>query len=168
MNMPYYIKKRIIDIVISTFMLLFLALTLLPIGWMVYSSLKDSTDIAIGKVGMRTAGIDILEIIPQEDNLMVLSADGSLNLIRAKDLTIIKHQSKKTSATSYLVEEDFIWLASANKGLLRVSREDWGKSERYRFPLKKEGRFNNKELFRRYYSKCVHHMGGILKLFRTK
>jgi len=50
--MPYYVKKRIIDIIISIVMLVFLVVTLLPIGWMVYSSLKSSTDIAIGRIGL--------------------------------------------------------------------------------------------------------------------
>ena len=50
--MPYYVKKRITDILISVVMLMFLALTLLPVGWMVFSSLKSSTDIAIGRVGL--------------------------------------------------------------------------------------------------------------------
>jgi len=49
---PYYVKKRIIDILISIVMLAFLFLTLLPVGWMVFSSLKSSTDIAIGRVGL--------------------------------------------------------------------------------------------------------------------
>ena len=71
--MPYYIRKRITDIVINLFMLGFLVLTLLPIGWMVFSSLKDSTDIAIGRVGLRRAGTEILEIVPDsEDNSNVL------------------------------------------------------------------------------------------------
>lgn len=50
--MPYYVKKRIMDICISIVMLMFLAVTLLPIGWMVFSSFKSSTDIAIGRVGL--------------------------------------------------------------------------------------------------------------------
>lgn len=50
--MPYYVKKRITDICISIIMLMFLAITLLPVGWMVFSSLKSSTDIAIGRVGL--------------------------------------------------------------------------------------------------------------------
>lgn len=52
MAMPYYVRKRITDIIISIIMLAFLALTLLPVGWMVFSSLKSSTDIAIGRVGL--------------------------------------------------------------------------------------------------------------------
>lgn len=52
MTMPYYMKKRIVDVIISIIMLLFLALTLLPVGWMVFSSFKSSTDIAIGRVGL--------------------------------------------------------------------------------------------------------------------
>jgi len=52
MAMPYYVKKRITDISVSIIMLMFLALTLLPIGWMIFSSLKSSSDIAIGRVGL--------------------------------------------------------------------------------------------------------------------
>lgn len=50
--MPYYVKKRIVDVIISIMMLIMLAVTLLPVGWMVFSSLKSSTDIAIGRVGL--------------------------------------------------------------------------------------------------------------------
>jgi multiple sugar transport system permease protein len=135
MNIPYYVRKRIQDIVISIFMLAFLALTLLPIGWMVYSSLKDSTDIAIGKVGMRTAGTDILLIRPENKNLLVLTADGGLNLYRAADLKRLKHKSYKTQATSYVVDDKYIWMASANRGLIRVSKDNFRKSKRYKFPL---------------------------------
>jgi multiple sugar transport system permease protein len=52
MKLPYYVKKRIVDVIISIVMLMFLALTLLPVGWMVFSSLKSSSDIAIGRVGL--------------------------------------------------------------------------------------------------------------------
>ena len=50
--MPYYLKKRITSIIINILMLIMLAITLLPIGWMIFSSLKSSTDIAIGRVGL--------------------------------------------------------------------------------------------------------------------
>ena len=50
--LPYYVKKRIVNIIISAIMLIMLAITLLPVGWMVFSSLKSSTDIAIGRVGL--------------------------------------------------------------------------------------------------------------------
>lgn len=139
MNIPYYVKKRITDIIISIFMLAFLALTLLPIGWMVYSSLKDSTDIAIGKVGMRRAGRDILVIKPEGEGLLVLSADGGLNRYQSQDLKLQKHSSYKTSATSYFVDKNYIWMASANKGLIRVSREDFKESKRFKFPLEGVG-----------------------------
>lgn len=50
--MPYYVRKRIVNVIISIIMLIILAITLLPVGWMVFSSLKSSTDIAIGRVGL--------------------------------------------------------------------------------------------------------------------
>ncbi len=133
--MPYYVKKRIQDILISIFMLAFLALTLLPIGWMIYSSLKDSTDIAIGKVGLRRAGTDILEIVPVGENLLALTADGGINEYRLDDLKELRHVSYKTAATSYLVDRAYIWIMSANRGLIRVSREDFKKSESFKLPL---------------------------------
>ncbi len=135
MNIPYYLRKRITDIIINIFMLAFLALTLLPIGWMVYSSLKDSTDIAIGKVGMRRAGRDILLIKPEKEKLLVLSANGGINQYRASDLKMLKHVSYKTSATSYLVDGKYIWIASANKGLIRIARDGFGQSQRFKLPL---------------------------------
>jgi len=120
-KMPYYVRKRIQDIVITIFMLAFLGLTLLPIGWMIYSSLKDSTDIAIGKVGMRRAGTDILMIKPEEGELLVLTADGGINRYRAADLKLRAHHSYKTQASSYVVDDKYIWLASVNRGLIRIS-----------------------------------------------
>jgi len=134
MNVPYYIKKRIVDIVISIIMLAFLALTLLPIGWMVYSSLKDSTDIAIGKVGMRRAGTDILLIKPEGEKLLVLSADGGLTWYRKQDLKQLKYASYKTAASSYLVDDQYIWIASANKGLIRVSKDNLKEHKRAGLP----------------------------------
>ena len=135
MNIPYYVKKRIQDMVINIFMIAFLALTLLPIGWMVYSSLKDSTDIAIGKVGMRRAGTDVLGIVPQKDNLLVLSADGGINEYRAEDLKRLRHVSHKTSASSYLVDDKHIWISSANRGLVRVSRDNFREGKSFKLPL---------------------------------
>ncbi len=135
MPLPYYKKKRIIDIIISVFMILFLGLTLLPIGWMVYSSLKDSTDIAIGKIGLRRAGTDVVEIVPEGENLLVLAADGSLNRYRAKDLKKLQHKSYKTLGTSYLLDEDHIWLLSADRGLIQVDRKSFGHSRSFKLPV---------------------------------
>jgi multiple sugar transport system permease protein len=103
-------------------MYIFLAITLLPIVWMVFSSVKDSTDIAIGKVGLRRAGTEILAIVPQQENLLLLSADGGINLANAKNLKVVRHKSYKTAATAYFVDDNFIWIASSNKGLLKVDR----------------------------------------------
>ncbi len=136
MKIPYYLKKRITDIIINIFMLAFLALTLLPIGWMVYSSLKDSTDIAIGKVGMRRAGIDILQIIPENNKLLALTADGGINYYQPGDLKKLKHFSYKTAASSFVVDDSYIWLASANKGLIRISKKNFMESKKFDFDTK--------------------------------
>ena len=123
-----------VDIIINIFMLIFLAITLLPIVWMVYSSLKDSTDIAIGKVGLRRAGRDILKIIPEKEKLLVLSANGGVALFD-QELKILQQNSYKTSASSFLVDNKNIWLASADKGLIRISKDDLKESQKYNYPL---------------------------------
>jgi len=115
-------------------MLAFLALTLLPIGWMVYSSLKDSTDIAIGKVGLRRARTNILMLTPEnDDQLLALSEDGSLNYYQAADLVERKHKSYKTAATSYALDPKYIWIMSANKGLIKVNRDNFKKAGQLKF-----------------------------------
>jgi multiple sugar transport system permease protein len=134
-KIPYYVKKRITNTIISVFMMAFLALTILPIGWMVYSSLKDSTDIAIGKVGLRTARTNILLVEPVKDNLLVLSADGGINYYRAKDLERLKHKSYKAAAASYVLDDKYIWMATANRGLFRIDRDNIKKSKNYKYPL---------------------------------
>ncbi|MBU1026623.1 MAG: hypothetical protein KKA31_02715, partial [Candidatus Margulisbacteria bacterium] len=133
MALPYYLKKRIQDVVINIIMLAFLALTLLPIGWMVYSSLKDSTDIAIGKVGLRRAGTDILKIIPEKHKLLVLTADGGINYYDPEGLKKLSHFSYKTDASSFVVDDNYIWLASTNKGLIRISKDNFMQSKKIDF-----------------------------------
>ena len=135
MKISYYAQKRIADFVTNIVMLVFLALTLLPIVWMVYSSLKDSTDIAIGKVGMRRAAADILSITGENDNLLVLSADGGISYFRKSDLNLIKRHSYKTAATSFLLDNKHIWLASGTRGLLQVNRKNIKESRSFKFPV---------------------------------
>jgi multiple sugar transport system permease protein len=135
MKIPYYLKKRIVDIFISIIMLIMLVITLMPIVWMVYSSLKDSTDIAIGKIGLRRAGTDVLQIIPQGDEIITLSADGSLNRLTTADLRLIKHKSFKTSGSSYLVDGENIWLVSANRGLWQISRQNFEQHQNFQLPV---------------------------------
>ena len=55
MQISHYTKQRIIKRIIDVIMVLFLLLTLFPIGWMIYSSFKENTDILIGKVSMSRA-----------------------------------------------------------------------------------------------------------------
>src|SRR3989339_300816 len=51
-KVPYYLRKRLTDLSINIVMLVFLFVTLMPIGWMLFSSVKNSTDIAIGRIGL--------------------------------------------------------------------------------------------------------------------
>lgn len=137
MNISYYARKRIVDLLINICMYIMLFFTLLPIIWMVFSSLKDSTDIAIGKVGLRRAATDILAIMPQKQDLLLLAADGSINLCRPQDLKFTLHKKYKSVATSYFVDDQYIWLASTNRGLIKISRKDFSKVSGSNFETKR-------------------------------
>lgn len=133
----YYARKRLTDVVISTVMLAFLALTVLPIVWMVYSSLKDSTDIAIGKVGLRRASTSVFKLELAGDKLLVMPANGGIAEYDQKDLRRLGGIDLRTTATAYWLDNDFIWLMSANKGLVRVDRSDLRRHQAYKLPVDK-------------------------------
>ncbi len=65
--MPYYLKKKIIDWVISIVMIFMLVINLFPIGWMMYCSVKDNLDILIGKIPLSHAHNNIYEIFADND-----------------------------------------------------------------------------------------------------
>ncbi len=124
MLIPYYVRKRLTDIVISIFMLAFLALTLLPIGWMIFSSLKDSTDIAIGRVGLRRASSNVIQLELQPNQLLALTANGEINQLDPGNLERVGGAAYNTRASAFWLDSEHIWLASADRGLVRVERTD--------------------------------------------
>ena len=50
MAIPYYKMQRIKHNLTNVFMIVFLIITLFPIVWMIYSSVKENTDILAGKI----------------------------------------------------------------------------------------------------------------------
>jgi len=135
MKLSYYAKKRIVDYIITTIMLIILFFTLFPIGWMIYSSLKENTDILVGKIPLSHAHNDSMLMDLDGDDLWVMTADGGINIFDKKTLKRKRHHSVQTSSTFFAIDKNDIWVASANRGLSRISKKDIGSRKDYKLPL---------------------------------
>ena len=133
--MPYYLKKRIIDWIIHLFMFGLLAITLLPIGWMIYSSLKENTDILIGKIPLSNARNNVYEIFLDGPNVWTLTSDGGINKWEKNSLKEVDHATAQTMTTHYLIDDRYLWVSSANKGLLRYQKDDLKKVKEFKLKL---------------------------------
>jgi multiple sugar transport system permease protein len=133
--MPYYLKKRIIDWIIHLFMFGLLAITLLPIGWMIYSSLKENTDILIGKIPLSNARNNVYEIFLDGPNVWTLTSDGGINKWDKNTLKEVDHATAQTMTTHFLIDDRYLWVSSANKGLLRYQKNDLKKVKEFKLKL---------------------------------
>ena len=133
--MPYYLKKRIIDWIVHLFMFGLLAITLLPIGWMIYSSVKENTDILIGKIPLSNARNNVYEIFLDGPSVWALTSDGGINKWDKNTLKEVDHATAQTMTTHYLIDDRYLWVSSANKGLLRYQKNDLKKVKEFKLPL---------------------------------
>jgi len=123
-NISYYAKKRIKDYLIHFVMLVILVFTLFPICWMIYTSLKENTDILVGKIPLSHAHNNVVDIKVEGKTLWVLTSDGGINNLDRKTLNSKGHVSAQTMSTDFLVDKDYIWVSSANHGLLRYDKNN--------------------------------------------
>ena len=135
MNLPYYLRKKIIDWLIHLVMVIMLVVTLFPICWMMYCSVKDNLDILIGKIPLSHAHNDVYDIAGEGKTLWVLTSDGGINKWDLKTMKEQAHVSVQTQTTNFLLTKDYIWVSSANKGLIRVQKDNIRKSKEFKLPL---------------------------------
>ncbi|HTY13711.1 MAG TPA: hypothetical protein VMD02_05945, partial [Candidatus Omnitrophota bacterium] len=133
--MPYYLKKKVIKWAIHFVMIIFLLVTLFPIGWMMFCSVKENLDILIGKIPLSRAHNNIYEIFSDKDNLWVMTSDGGINKWDIKTLKENGYVTAQTSSTHFLMTKDNLWVSSANKGLLRFDKDNPNKSKEFKLPL---------------------------------
>jgi len=133
-QISYYLKQRIIKRIIDVFMVAFLIITLFPIFWMVYSSFKDNTDILTGKIFLSRAGNDVIAMDKDAKYYYAGTADGGITKLD-RNRTILSSRSIKSSATSFAFDDEYVWIATANKGLAKIRKTDLKKVASYKYPL---------------------------------
>lgn len=134
MKLTYYARNRITHYFIHVFMIFLLLLTLFPIGWMVYSSMKENTDILAGRVALSRAKNGIVAIGFDDQHYFACSGDGGVNKFTKYGNHNKGYYTAQAMVTDYLFDEKVIWLSSANKGLIRINKSDL-KTKEFKLPL---------------------------------
>lgn len=127
MQIPYYVKQRITKRLIDIFMVVFLVITLFPIFWMVFSSFKSNTEILLGKIPFGRAGTDAIYLDSKGNDLFILTSDGGINKFNLNNSILKSHASIKSMATNYYVDDKYIWASTSDKGLVRISLDNFSK-----------------------------------------
>lgn len=131
MRLTYYMQQRLVKRAIDVVMVLLLIVTLFPIFWMVFSSFKTNTEILLGQIPFGRAGNDVISLDVRGRSLLAFTADGGLNKFDAETGELLKHDSVKSLATSFLADEHSVWVATADKGLMQVSLDDFSKKRSF-------------------------------------
>lgn len=133
---PYYSRTRFKNKVFSVLMYMILIVMLFPIVWMVFCSFKGNAEILEGRVGIDRARHDMLMFHFDKKEMLAITSDGAINVLD-NDRKVKHRKVFKTISTDSLLTQDYIWLASSNKGLLRISRKNIGKSWKFNLPFPK-------------------------------
>ena len=136
MQIPYYLKQRITHHVLNVVTLILLVLTLLPIGWMLYASLKENTDILVGKVSLSRAKTIAREISVDNKYIYLCTADGGINRFDRLTSKPAGYVSASTSATHFAFDDKYIWVSASNRGLVRISKDNIKDKKEFKLPLK--------------------------------
>jgi multiple sugar transport system permease protein len=142
MRLTYYMQQRIVKRVIDVVMVLLLIITLFPIFWMVFSSFKSNTEILLGQIPFGKAGNDVVYLESRGRSLYAFTSDGGLNKFDIDSGALLKHDSVKSLATSFIADDHNVWVGTSDKGLTHISLDDFSKKRG--FPVSIDGYDINK------------------------
>ncbi|MDR1997314.1 MAG: ABC transporter permease subunit [Candidatus Margulisbacteria bacterium] len=125
LSMPYHIKKKVMDRFYNVLMYATLLIMLFPIFWMFFNSFMNNNDIVQGKIFFQRAANNVLLTEKIGSKLLVCTRDGSVNYLDADTGKLLARRTFKTSNTNFAVDEHYIWLSSADKGLIRIDKNNF-------------------------------------------
>jgi len=110
-------------------------LNLLPILWMVFSSLKDNRDLQAGSLGFSRSQSRLVAMLPRREGVLVGTTNGDIHLIRLEShgLVVRGTRSLDIFAAAYSLQEETLWVLSGQDGILQVDASSL--SERQRWPM---------------------------------
>ena len=154
--MDYTVKKKITHYILNILTFIVVFLNLFPILWMVYSSLMNNNDIVSGKLTMSRRENHVIAIFKgdNEGNLIFGTKDGSINKYKVDEnnkASLLLRKNFNAFGVSYVKDGDYIWIFSADKGLIKVNIKNF----------KVEKRVKIKEFAKKYQQKYSKEMPKI-------
>jgi multiple sugar transport system permease protein len=121
--MPYHVYKKVMDRVYNVLMYATLLVVLFPIFWMVFNAFMNNNDIVQGKIFFQRAPTNVLFTEKVGSKLLLGTRDGSINYLGLNTGKLLQRRRFKTNNTNYASDDKYLWLSSADKGLIRVDKE---------------------------------------------
>ncbi|MDR1453248.1 MAG: carbohydrate ABC transporter permease [Candidatus Margulisbacteria bacterium] len=121
--MPFHVYKKVMDRVYNVLMYTTLLVVLFPIFWMVFNAFMNNNDIVQGKIFFQRAPTNVLFTEKVGDKLLLGTRDGSINYLALDTGKLLQRRRFKTNNTNFASDDKYVWLSSADKGLIRVDKE---------------------------------------------
>lgn len=134
-KLPYHDRKKLKMRVSNVIMYTFLFICLFPIIWMFFSSFKSNSEILEGKVPISRAKKDVIFSKIENGFFWVITSDGTVSQYEKDNLRLLKRKKFKTYSTNAISSDRYLWLASSNRGLIRIDKTNMGKVSRYQIPF---------------------------------
>lgn len=108
-------------------------LNLLPLAWMVFSSLKDNRDLQAGKLGFSRAQSRVVALLPRREGVLAGTAGGGIHLMRLESQGLVVRGSRNlgTWGTAYSLQEEDLWVLSGEDGILRMDASSLSERKRW-------------------------------------
>lgn len=116
-------------------MVFFLIITLFPIGWMIYCSFKSNDEILTGKVWLGRSPTDGKYLESHGDSLYLFTSDGAVSLFSVSSGELLRYRSIKGLAVDIASGQDYFWLSSVDRGLIKMRKTDFQTVKRVRLPF---------------------------------
>ena len=101
-----------------------------------------NTEIVQGKLFFQRAAHNVILMEDTGDSLITCTTDGSLTVLNKDRKNITYRKRFNTSNTNWIADNKYLWLAAADKGLIRVNRDNFRRTKQFNIDWKQRLDFN--------------------------
>lgn len=108
---------------------------LVPLLWMVFSSLKDNRDLQTGTLGFSRSQSRVVALLPSREGVLAGTSSGDIHLMRLESQGLVVRGTRSLGSwgAAYSLQEESLWVLSGEDGVLQMDASSL--SERKRWPM---------------------------------
>ncbi len=126
--MDYNKKRKMNHNLLNIVTFFVVVFNLFPILWMVYTSLMSNNDVMMGEISMSHRENDGVFITSHNDNIILGTNDGAISSYSIeKNLENLEYLNTNSFCPSFAEDNEFIWMFTADKGLIKVDKNTFKK-----------------------------------------